>query len=118
PASVRYNYATGYTGSGGTMDVTISGGSSSATSYYETADGNSWETAYTMTSSADLFLLQERLKDGLEGSGKYYKLTADIDMTSVSDWYSIGRDNQPSKGEEDIINPFQDILTARIIPSL
>ena len=106
PASVRYNYATGYTGSGGTMDVTISGGSSSATSYYETADGNSWETAYTMTSSADLFLLQERLKDGLEGSGKYYKLTADIDMTSVSDWYSIGRDNQPSKGEEDIINPF------------
>ncbi|MBR1658653.1 MAG: hypothetical protein IJ697_09360, partial [Synergistaceae bacterium] len=31
---------------------------------------------------------------------------ANVDMTSVTGWYGIGRDNDPSKSEEEIIHPF------------
>ncbi len=82
-------------------------GAESSKPYYERGnDGNSWETAYVLSSPEDLIILQERVKSGEEGTGKYYKLSADIDMTSVTGWYGIGRDNDPSKSEEDITRPF------------
>ncbi|MBR1658252.1 MAG: hypothetical protein IJ697_07280, partial [Synergistaceae bacterium] len=121
PVKVTYNYATGYGSK--TMGVTISGDASSeptptppptstpppfGTSYYYNSgnDGNTWETAYILSSAADFLLLQERVSNGTEGTGKYYKLNANVDMTSVTGWYGIGRDNDPSKSEEEIIHPF------------
>lgn len=49
--------------------------------YDEGNDGDSWETAYIIDSVEDFMLMRDR-----SDSGKYYKLNADIDLTSETDW--------------------------------
>ncbi|MBQ7593019.1 MAG: C-type lectin domain-containing protein [Synergistaceae bacterium] len=58
--------------------------------YDEGNDGDSWDTAYLIRSAEDLKLMRDRINDYTDGASKYYKLTADIDMTSETDWYGIG----------------------------
>ena len=62
------------------------GGAASA-AYYDNSSGDSWETAYIISSAEDLKLLRNRAYT--ESSGKYYKLNADIDLTSETDWQGI-----------------------------
>ena len=52
--------------------------------YDEGNDGDSWETAYVIDSVEDLELMKSRNE-----TEKYYKLTADIDLSSETDWYGI-----------------------------
>lgn len=61
----------------------------SAAYYDEGNDGNSWETAYLIDSAEDLKLMRDRVNNGYDG-GKYYKLTADIDLSSETEWKGIG----------------------------
>lgn len=68
--------------------VLISGAISEA-AYYEN-DGDTWETAYVIASSEDLILMRDRVNNGTEITGKYYKLDTDIDMTSVTSWQPVG----------------------------
>lgn len=49
--------------------------------YDEGNDGNSWETAYVIDSVEDLKTMKSRNE-----TGKYYKMTADIDLSSETDW--------------------------------
>ena len=62
--------------------------------YYDSGrDGDSWGTAYILSSAEDMITLKDRVNSGEEPSGKYYVLNADIDLTSETDWDGIGDDN-------------------------
>ncbi|MBR0080186.1 MAG: hypothetical protein IJP69_07430 [Synergistaceae bacterium] len=58
--------------------------------YDEGNDGNSWETAYVINSWEDLTLMRDRVNNGSDAKGKYYKLNSDIDITINTYWRSIG----------------------------
>ena len=62
--------------------------------YDEGNNGDSWETAYIIKTSADLKLMSDRVSVR-EDVGKYYKLDADIDAICSDDtyWFSIGVGN-------------------------
>ena len=68
--------------------------------YYDN-DGDSWETAYVIASSEDLMLMRNRVNSGAESDGKYYRLSADIDLTSVASWQSIGGTSRNFAGHFD-----------------
>lgn len=58
-------------------------GSAVAAYYDEGNNGDSWETAYIIDSAEDFMLMLERANDDLyRGVSKYYKLTADLDLTA------------------------------------
>ena len=54
--------------------------------YDEGNNGDSWETAYVLNTSEDFVLFRDRLKANSDATGKYYKLGADIDLSSLSSW--------------------------------
>ncbi|MBQ6738879.1 MAG: hypothetical protein IJP41_10575, partial [Synergistaceae bacterium] len=54
--------------------------------YDEGNDGNSWETAYVINSWEDLTLMRDRINNGSDAKGKYYKLNSDIDITINTYW--------------------------------
>ena len=69
--------------------------------YYDGSNnGDSWETAYIIASPEDLRLMRDRVNSGDEPGGKYYKLNADIDISSETKWRGIGYEN-PFTGHFD-----------------
>ena len=52
-------------------------------------DGSTEEKAYLINDVENLKLLRDRV-NSFEEKGKYYKLTADLDLTSEEDWEPIG----------------------------
>lgn len=61
--------------------------------YDEGNDGSSWDTAYLIKSVDDLKLMRDRINNSNEDDGKFYKLTADIDLSSQTNWRGIGYSN-------------------------
>ncbi|MBQ7220928.1 MAG: hypothetical protein IJS28_08120 [Synergistaceae bacterium] len=60
--------------------------------YYDSGrEGNSWASAYLISSAEDMIALKDRVNAGRESSGKYYVLDADIDLTSETSWEGINR---------------------------
>ncbi|MBQ7577622.1 MAG: hypothetical protein IJT21_05050 [Synergistaceae bacterium] len=59
--------------------------------YDEGNDGDSWETAYILDSVEDFVLFKDRVNNDNDDEGKYYKLAADIDITSYTNWEGIGK---------------------------
>ena len=53
-------------------------------------NGDSAETAYLIDSVEALKLMRDRVNDGTEERGKYYRLTKDLDISSDVDWVPIG----------------------------
>ena len=62
--------------------------------YDEGHTGDSWEDAYIIDTVDDFKLMRDKVYAGTEGnyshSRKYYKLSADLDLTSETDWRAIG----------------------------
>ena len=58
--------------------------------YYNEGHAGSETDPYVIDSNADMVLLRDRVNAGTEEGGKYYKLTADLDLTSEKDWEPIG----------------------------
>lgn len=71
------------------------------TDYTETGNGDSESTPYLIKSVSDLKLLSERVNNGTEPSGKYYRLDSDIDLSSETDWEEIGFLSSPFTGHFD-----------------
>ena len=69
--------------------LVLATGTASGAYYDGENDGSSWENAYVIESSADLVLMRDRVNAGTEPYGKYYKLSADIDLTSLASWEGI-----------------------------
>ncbi len=53
-------------------------------------NGDTAETAYLINDVENFKLLRDRVNDNIEEAGKYYTLTSDLDLTSETDWVSIG----------------------------
>ena len=58
-----------------------------ASYWNEGNDGDSWETAYIIDSVEDFVMMHDR---AYGETGKYYKLTTDIDLSSYTDWEGRG----------------------------
>lgn len=58
--------------------------------YDEGHTGDSEADAYIISSKEDLILMCDRLNWDIEPVGKYYKLGADIDLSSETYWFGIG----------------------------
>lgn len=58
--------------------------------YDEGNNGDSWETAYVINSSEDLTLMRDRVNNGSDARGKYYKLNSDVTISSDKYWAGIG----------------------------
>ena len=93
--------------------------------YYDSGrEGDSWETAYIISSAEDLIALKDRVNDGEEPSGKYYVLTSDIDLTAEPDWESIGNYYNSFTGHFDgqdhtiMMNSGRNILFAALFYSV
>ena len=63
-------------------------GTASAAYYDEGNSGDSWETAYVLNTSSDFMLMRDRIIAGSDGTGKYYKMNADIELPRMSEWQS------------------------------
>ncbi|MBQ6909254.1 MAG: hypothetical protein IJQ29_03995, partial [Synergistaceae bacterium] len=50
--------------------------------YYDEYTGDSETDAYIISSKEDLILMRDRVNNGNDPAGKYYKLAADIDLSS------------------------------------
>ncbi len=62
-------------------------------------EGYSEETAWIIDSVATLVKARNHINDGTMTMGRYYKLTADLDISGYADWEPIGKDNDhPFKG--------------------
>ena len=64
--------------------------SASATYYDGTQGSGTMDNPYQITSVEDLKLLRDRVNNGTEAQGQYYKLTADLNLTSETNWTPIG----------------------------
>lgn len=65
--------------------------SSASAAYHDGSQGTGTEgDPYQITSVEDLKLLRDRVNNGTEEQGKYYKLTADLNLTSETNWTPIG----------------------------
>ena len=73
------------------LAVLLSGEYDARAAYYDDNNGDSWATAYIINTSEDLKLMKDRVNSGYESPNKYYKLNADIDITSETDWEGIGQ---------------------------
>ena len=84
--------------------------------YNEGNSGDSESTPYIIDSLSDLKLLQERVNNGTEPSGKYYRLGADISLSADGPWTGIGFSNS-FKGHFDgnnktiTVNVSENIIT-------
>ena len=58
--------------------------------YYDEHTGDSETDAYIISSKEDLILMRDRVNNGNDPAGKYYKLADDIDLTSVTKPILIG----------------------------
>lgn len=88
---------------------------SPTTNYYDRGNnGESWETAYILTSPADLILMRNRVNNGTESNGKYYKLGADIDISSETDWTPIGYSSGGSRSFNGNFDGQNHTLTVNI----
>ena len=62
-------------------------------------DGSTESNAYIIDSIADLQELQTCVNNGTEPSGKYYKLTTDLNISALTTWEPIGyNSSKPFKG--------------------
>ncbi|MBQ7215573.1 MAG: hypothetical protein IJS39_06275 [Synergistaceae bacterium] len=66
--------------------------------YYEKYTGDSWSDAYVLGLYSDFMDLVSRFLDGSESAGKYYAIDADIDLSAVANFQSIGSEANPFKG--------------------
>ena len=53
-------------------------------------NGSTEQTAYVISDVENFKLFRDRVNDGTEPDGKYYKLTKDLDLTSETEWEPIG----------------------------
>lgn len=65
--------------------------------YYDDADGTEGDP-YLIKTIADLEKMRDRVNDGTEEAGKFYKLTNDLNISQVTDWKHIGTDKYPFYG--------------------
>lgn len=56
---------------------------------------------YVIDSNADLIALRDRVDTGIESADKYYKLTQNLTISSITGWIPIGTDSYPFKGHFD-----------------
>ena len=82
---------------------------SSSRIYGEPGHGDSKSDAWEIDSVATLIKLRDDVNKGSVASGKYFKLTADLDLSSYTDWEPIGsgysfRGNFDGDGHTIILN--------------
>ena len=63
--------------------------------------GNTAEDPYLIRNVNDLKLLAEKVNNGTNYAGKYFKQTANIDLSNETNWTPIGQSNNPFKGTFD-----------------
>lgn len=56
---------------------------------------------YIIDTNTDLVMLQERVNAGNESEGMYYKLTQNLDISTITNWIPIGTDSRPFTGHFD-----------------
>ena len=81
--------------------------SSAWAAYHDGTQGSGTEDdPYQIASVEDLKLLRDRVNNGTEEKGKYYKLTADLNLTSETNWTPIGLTltSDGSLNDNDITN--------------
>lgn len=82
--------------------------SSASASYYDVSQGGtSAEDASMITSVSDLKLLRDRVNSGIEETGKYYKLTKNLDLTSEKNWTPIGLKDENANLNDVSLSPSQ-----------
>ena len=69
------------------------GSSVAFAAYYDDNTGDNWNDAYIITSVEDLKLMRDRINNGSDNVGKYYKLDVDIDLSTETEWEPIGNTN-------------------------
>lgn len=82
----------------------VTGGARTAFYHEEGNSGDSEATAYILDSEEDVAELVLRVHDGLEPSGKYYKLDFDLSIDTSKgnmSWFLIGTSESPFKGHFD-----------------
>ncbi|MBQ7195846.1 MAG: hypothetical protein IJS40_00365 [Synergistaceae bacterium] len=57
--------------------------------YYENSDGKTAETAFVINNAEDFKLMRDRINASDDEKGSYYKLNADIDISSETNWIGI-----------------------------
>ena len=76
--------------------VLMSAFTSGAEAWYyndsSTNDGSSEQRAYLINDIENFRLFRDRINSGLDETGKYYRLTSNIDLSSDTDWDPIGYD--------------------------
>ncbi|MBR1486630.1 MAG: hypothetical protein IJ597_05185, partial [Synergistaceae bacterium] len=71
-----------------------------AADYWDEHTGTE-EDPYVIDSNADLIALRDRVDKGTEPADKYYRLTANLTISSITNWAPIGFDANPFKGHFD-----------------
>lgn len=67
-------------------------------SYYDENNGNSENTAYIISSLEDFKMFRDRVNNGTDTEGMFYKLDVDIDLTNENNWEAIGSSSNYFKG--------------------
>lgn len=80
--------------------VLMSAFTSGAEAWYyndsSTNDGSSEQRAYLINDIENFRLFRDRINSGLDETGKYYRLTSNIDLSSDTDWDPISNAVQRS----------------------
>ncbi|MBR4196321.1 MAG: putative Ig domain-containing protein [Synergistaceae bacterium] len=56
---------------------------------------------YVIDTNADLSAMRDRVNAGTESGDMYYRLTQNLNISSITDWESIGTDDNPFTGHFD-----------------
>ena len=70
--------------------------------YWDEGHEGTASSPYIIDTIADLQALRDRVNNGTEPEGKYYKLTKNLNISSITDWVPIGDDkSRPFTGHFD-----------------
>ena len=72
-----------------------------ASDYWDEQHSGTEEDPYVIDSNADLIALRDRVNAGTEAADKYYRLTENRTISSITNWPRIGTDTKPFKGHFD-----------------
>ena len=66
--------------------------------YWDEGHEGTASSPYIIDTIADLQALRDRVNNGTEPEGKYYKLTKNLTISQYTDWEHIGTEAYPFKG--------------------
>ncbi|MBQ7544808.1 MAG: putative Ig domain-containing protein [Synergistaceae bacterium] len=84
------------------MAVAVLGLASCASAeYYNEGHSGTAADPYVIDTNADLVALRDRVNAGTESGDMYYKLTQNLNISSITDWEPIGTEEHPFTGHFD-----------------